>query len=264
MPHTPMSPNMQPLADSGLTIAMGVYPELSHVNKFGTNESIGTTFENVWAYGGVWTPLAIPTLLEIASTSTDDTLAGIGAQKVVIQGLDFDYEEIEEEVEMAGQTPVTTSNIYRYVNRMYVSQAGDNPTFNNVGEIAIADDDDTWTGGAPNTQALVQGSIVATHGQTQQATYTVPINKVAFLRAGYITADSSKIVTFRYFIQTNGGTRRIAFEGTVSGGPFQQPFHPYPSFPEKTTMFCEAKVSATTAQVSAGFDLILLDKPSGQ
>jgi len=250
---------MQPMTNSGLLIPMGVYPELSSVNKFGTNLDVGTSFSTVWAYEGIWTQLAAPTLLEIASESTDDTLAGVGAQKVIIQGLDENYLEVEEEVELAGQTPVPTTIVYRYVNRMFISQVGATATQTNIGAIAIADDAETWTQGAPDTQTLVQGSIAAGLGQTQQAFYTVPAGKTAFLQSGYITADSSKVVSFRFFIKTNGGPKRIAFEGTVSGGPFQQPFWPYPSFPEKTTMFCEAKVSATTAQVSAGFDLILLD-----
>lgn len=254
--NTPVCPNIFPLVNSGFLIANGVYKGLSGVNKFGTNVSIGQTYEDIWIQGGVFVPLAAPTTLEVASTDAADTnTSGTGAWHVTLQGLDADGLEIEEEVVLAGQTPVLTTNVFSFVNRAFIHHAG--TTGWNEGTIYIADDAVTWVAGLPQTASLIAGTIAATAGQTQQAIYKVPSNKTAFMSSGYITADSSKIVTYKMFL-TNA-VRRIGFEGTVSSGSFQKLFHPYLRIESDHIITVQAIVNTTSAQVSAGFDLVLVE-----
>ena len=77
--HTPLSPNTFPITDPALLISMGCYSNLTYVNKFGTNHDVGTDYEDVWEQGDLWVPMPAATLVECASTSTEDSPAGDGA-----------------------------------------------------------------------------------------------------------------------------------------------------------------------------------------
>lgn len=243
------------LPDAALLIAMGCFDGVSGVNKFGTNTSIAQTYEDIWIQGGLFVPLAAATTIEVASSSANDTAAGSGARHVIIEGLDAAGREIAEEVILAGQTPVLTTEVFSFVNRMYIHTVG--TTGWNEGIIYAADDAVAWAGGVPQTVSLIAGTIAAEAGQTQQAIYKVPSNKTAFLSSGYITADSSKIITYKMFILND--SRRIGFEGTVSSGSFQKLFHPYFLIPSGHMITVRAIVDVTSAQVSAGFDIVLVD-----
>ena len=245
-----------PLHDAALAVGMGAIAGVSGVNKFGTNTNIGQTYEDIWTQGGLFVPLAAATTLEVASSDAADTnTSGTGAWHVTIQGLDANGLEVEEEVVITGQTPVLTTNVFSFVNRAFIHHAG--TTGWNEGTIYIADDAVTWVAGVPQTASLIAATIAPTAGQTQQAIYKVPSDKTAFLQSGYITGDSSKVITYKMFL-TNA-VRRIGFEGTVSSGSFQKAFMPYMRIASDHIITVQAVVNSTSAQVSAGFDIVLVD-----
>jgi lipopolysaccharide export system protein LptA len=236
---------------------MGAVPGVSPMNKFGTNEDVGTSFEDIWEQGGKWVKIPTATTLEVASTSTLDTLAGTGAQKIMVSGLDANYDVLEEEVELTGQTPVLTTGLFLYVNRAYVTQAG--TTEANQGIIRIADDSTTWATGVPATASAVQAQINTLHGQTQQCIYTVPRGFTAFVAAGYLTTDSNQVTDIRVaFYNRLRNCWRVAFEGTIRGDTFTRDLNPYVPVLEKNTVLVEAKLSGGAAAVSAGLDMILV------
>ena len=248
------------LRDSALAIAMGAVPGVKHVNKFGTNRAISTTIEYVWAQGNGWTQLPATTLLEVASSSVNDVMtSGTGSWLVTIEGLDGNGLEITDIVELNGQTPVLTALQFSFVNSAYVSLCGSGQV--NDGIIYIADDSTAWSSGVPVTSASIQGHISAGSGQTQQMIYKVPSNYWAFTTRGYITADSSKIITYRFFLVLPGtNCHRIGFEGTLSSGDTVLPFNPYfGPLPPGSIVYADAVVSTGSAAVSAGLDFILVD-----
>lgn len=248
----------QPIGLDFLSIAMGAYPGIIGVNKFGTNETVGTSFEDVWEAGGAHVEIPTATTLEVASTDANDTAAGTGARTVTISGLDADYAMVDETVTLNGQTPVVTVGLFLHVNRVLVVSAGSSQS--NEGAITVADDSTSWSGGAADTASAVEVTMPAGHGQTQAARYTVPADYTAFVTNGYCTAAAGKTVTFRFNMLTHGteSVKRVIFEGTLLNTEFVKAFAPYSPMPEKATMWVTGKVDSQTAEVSAGFDLILV------
>jgi len=257
--HQLRSANGDLLNDSMLALAMGTIPGVTHVNKFGTNESIGTTYEMVWDQGGVWVGLAAPTLLTLASDDANDDVGDTGAHSVVIEGIGVDGLELTDTVQLNGLTPVTSNLVFSFVNRMYVYAAGSSQT--NEGRISASDDTQTYTAGVPDTSALIQSTISILHGQTQQMIFKVPADKWAFTTGGYISADSSKITTYRFFIVVpDSNVIRVAFEGTCTSGDTQLKLDAYfGPIPPGTIVFCDAKTDVGTGSVSAGLDFVLVE-----
>jgi len=247
------------LNDQWLAIEMGAIPGVSRMTKFGTNELVGTDVEFIWEAGNGWTKLAAATLLEVASSSTDDVMTtGSGAWAVLIEGLDADYAVQSEVVPLNGQTVVLTTKEYLYINRMYIAVSGSDEV--NQGNVWIADDLATWSAGVPQEQNYIQGSIHLEHGQTQQCIYTVPLGFTAFVTGGYIITSANQDTEFHvmtYDRATN--TRRIALEGTISNSAFTKDNKPYIGVENKTTVWVEAANASSPSAVSAGLDMILVD-----
>ena len=241
-----------------LAISMGAVPGVSGVNKFGTNESVGTAYEDIWGPGGLHVPLPTPTTLEVASTSANDTAAGTGAQRVTLTGHDANHMEITEVVTLNGQTPVVTTQVFGHMYRLSVERAGSSEW--NEGILYVADDSTAWTAGVPNTSAAIQAGMPALTGQSQIARYTVPMGKTGFITKGYVTAAANKTVDFRFLVRRGiAAPMRVIFQGTLRDSQFVNNYDPYALVPEMTTIWVQAKVDATTAVVSAGFDMVLVD-----
>lgn len=69
-----------------------------------------------------WPTVAAP--VTVSSTDATDAAAGTGMQQVLVQGLNDQFEEISELVEMNGQTGVATVQSYFRVQRVVGTRAG--------------------------------------------------------------------------------------------------------------------------------------------
>ena len=66
------------------------------------------TDEDVWNVGGRLTYLSAPSVLQIASTSADDAVGGLGVEMVKISGINGNYDLDTEVVALSGLTNVPT------------------------------------------------------------------------------------------------------------------------------------------------------------
>lgn len=144
-----------------VAVGLGKVPGYRIFRKFGMNDDVPASgTEYMWPPG---TPRVLPTsvgVCSVSSTAAADDVAGTGAQTVTIEGLDANYDEISETVDMDGVTPVNTTASFLRVNRAFVATAGSGAE--NAGDISIS------IGG--NLQAFIED----TEGQTHQTLYTVP------------------------------------------------------------------------------------------
>jgi len=95
--------------------------------------------------------------LDITSSNIADTVGSTGARTLVLYGLDSDYNPLVEEINLAGQTKVTTVNSFRRLFAAYVTIAGTGEV--NAGDIYIVKTGTggTYTAGVPGT--LTSGVI---------------------------------------------------------------------------------------------------------
>jgi len=169
--------------DFYLEIAKGNVPGHSVVQKFGNAPDFDSTDGEVTVWDGAEDATAWELMRYVYSTTADiDSLSSSSAadtQDITIQGLDTNWELVNQTVTLNGQTRVAlTTNLIR-VFRAY----NDNGT-NLSGHIFIYVND-TLTGGIPNTNANIRCVIDPVNQQTEMAIYTIPAGKTGYLTRGY-------------------------------------------------------------------------------
>lgn len=102
--------------------------------------------------------------LQVRSDSANDAASGSGARSVVIVGLDANYNEIIDIVNLNGVTPVPCNLQFMRRNVFAVFTAGSGRT--NAGNIILE-----------TTGAALRDKITALKGIQRSAHYTVPVNK---------------------------------------------------------------------------------------
>jgi hypothetical protein len=157
------------ICDNSKTASFFIEESLANlaIHKFGHNTDIDTasTPETIWGGGGDYTGqnTSVATTIDVISDSTDDDGGGIGALTVLVQGLDANYDRIEETITMNGTSAVTSSGSFLRAFRVIVKTAGSSG--HNVGEITIYEN-----GASANVFAVMP----VTTNQTLICAYTIP------------------------------------------------------------------------------------------
>lgn len=238
----------------GLQVSRGQIQGHSTVIVFGYNADVDTSEESIWPDGGTVPHPTVASVLEISSTSANDTSAGTGARTVYIGGLDGDYSVVSEIVTLNGQTAVNTTNSYLYVNEFYVvtvGSAGHNEGAINAGTGVV-------TAGVP---AVLYDLIGATYNNRTTAHYCVPAGYTGYMTSGIITSgQASGSTSVTAFLKQHGpdGLLRVGAVSTLNNGSVQYDFAmPYP-IPEKNCIGATALGSANNNSVSAYFNIVLV------
>lgn len=243
----------------------------SSINKFGRNIEIdsGVTAD-IWdgghtlVSGGVSLIWVAPTLARIhtiASTSGSDILGGTGATTVKIYYLpDWDTKEATEIVSGNLNSGIAMSNAAVIIYRMRViPQASSTST--NVGVI-------TATAAVNST---VTALIRAGKGQTQMAIYGIPSTQRAYMGRFYANINKSggnaALVDIELLINPAPNVSLLTFLtrhtfglGTVGTSAFSIPYYTPKIIEGPAIIKIQALSSADNSDVSAGFDLIVVDK----
>ena len=181
-----------------------------------TDVDTGTVPETVWRNGGLYQQPTTATTVTISSSSSSDPLGGIGAQIVLVEGLNEDYEEIWEVINLNGTSTVTSTNTYWRVNFFRVVFSGSNQK--NVGNITATVD------------SKVVRYIAAGIGLDQTAVYTVPKDHTLFLTEihyGTIKGSSARYATIstQVYVPTTN-TEYTSSEFVVSSNQNHNINHP--------------------------------------
>lgn len=157
--------------DLRFPISLGLTPGIEVVRVFGYNDDVDSSVKSdIIFQSGDYYFIPSPVTLDVVSDNVGDTIGGVGARTILIEGLDSNYNEISETINMNGVIPVITSNTYLRINNAYVLTAG--VAQRNSGNITIT------------ASGNIVGVIVFEKEGTnklQQAIYTVPAGKTALL-----------------------------------------------------------------------------------
>ena len=166
------------------------------VNKFGYNADINGTHEDIWTTGGTLTRLSSAETMSVVSTSTADDTGGTGAITIQIEGIDNDWDILEESVTLNGTGAVTTTGSFLRINRMFITSSGSGQT--NAGTI-------TATASSAGT---VQAAIGTGAGQTEKTQYAVPRGfRVIFTELQVNTNDNAGLEALFLMNENNKGWR---------------------------------------------------------
>lgn len=246
---------------SNIPIAAGLVDGYNSIHKFGRNPSIGNVPETIWMHGGIYQYLDVgsDSTIYAYSASLDDGPGNPGAHTITVQGLDNNFNEIEETITVNG--PASTASFLR-VYRAFVATAG--ALRANDGDILIS------TAASGGGTVLADIGVIGTGtttglGQTQLALYTIPAGKTGYLTTWNIgVAPMNNAVTVTLLSREQDGSSapfRTKDIADIVGGYTTQNYSIPLRFPEKT----DIEVRGTGDQssvISSSFDIILVDNPA--
>lgn len=218
---------------SNIPIASGDVTGYSHINKFGATDG-DVTAGTVWDGNSGTAVYPYPANGVISITGTDT------GEAVEVQGLDADYNLQTETVNVGSSGSLTFSRIFRA--RMVSTDNAADVVINQGGSLAA--------------------TILAGLGQTLMAVYTIPAGKTGYLldlHLGSDKASTNTAMTYRLFARPFGGAFNIKGNFNAAGGQSLDINYPVPlKFEEKTDLKIDVAAGQAT-QVSATFDIILVD-----
>lgn len=190
----------------------GINSNVIIIDKFGFNPSVPvSTLVDVWPQTAALVYLTAAETMDIVSTDAadDGNPQGTGCGTVVIEGVNNDYEPINETVVLEGLTPVETVKSYIRVNRIFCENVGSNGV--NVGDITAT----------ASVAATVQAIIKAALGQTEQSHYTVPLKCKAILVDWSSSCGKGDDFALKFFAREFGKSWRkrsseFVFQNTVT------------------------------------------------
>jgi hypothetical protein len=230
-----------------MMVSGGYVSDHSFNHKFGAVPSMSVnTTGSVWDISDTlypWTALDTPSVVNIERNDVADE-----GHTVTVQGLDADYNFVEDTITIAGADTLGTVE-FRRINRAFCEDNG----ATNTGNIDIEV-------GAPGGTTVAR--ISALQGQTLMAVYTVPAGKTGYIYQGTCTAQASADGTGSMMVRYHGqDIFRIghAFEVSGTGGQYTYDFaFPIP-IPEKSDIDVRIKTRANNGRYTAAFDILLVD-----
>ena len=182
------------------------------------------------------------------SSSANDTLAGSGAQVILVTGLDTDWNPLVEQVFMAGQLQTTaTTGLFLRINEIQVVAAGSIGW--NEGVISCFTDGETLTaGGLPTTEVL----------NTEEEQRVISKSGIYSVRAGYsfitthykVTTDAteSKQLALLNVVHPVGlGVPRVVGADLTVNGTANFPLDAFPKVPEKSDVIIKSAKAGASA-----------------
>ena len=236
------------LEDERIKISRGQVKGVTSVHKFGAVPSMSTaTTGTVWDKNDTIYPWSTwnagANTITVSSSSASDVNTS-----VIVVGLDANYDEIQEEIEMVTQNGNASSNNFIRVYRAFLGN-GDT----NVGTISIKN-------GATDVALITAG-----FGQTLMAIFTIPRNYSGYLYQGTASAQAGADATGNMFVRYGGTTAfRVAhsFEVDGDGGQYFYPFSFPPELPEKSDIDVRITTRSNNGRYTAAFDLLLVKNPN--
>ena len=230
-----------------MMVSGGYVSDHSFSHKFGAVQSLSTnTTGTVWDVDDTlypWDALDTPAVVNVERNDVADD-----GGTVVVQGLDGDFNPVEDTIVINGADTLGTVLFHR-VNRAFVTNGGTT----NVGNIDIE------AGAAGGTTVA---RITAELGQTLMAVYTVPAGKTGYLYQGTATAQASADGTGFMMVRYAGqSTFRVGhtFEVEGQGGQYLYDFaFPIP-VPEKSDIDIRITTRSNNGRYTAAFDILLVD-----
>jgi hypothetical protein len=232
---------------------MGVYPGVTHINKFGRNAAVASgSTEDVWDGSAVYVFPATALMTSMSQTTDQSLLRGA---TVEIQGLNADWEMVTQIATLDGTLTTNVVTLDPPLIRCFRMKL----------QSATASASPIRVHNAGETQDY---AIIGTgEGQTLMAIYTVPAGKTAYMTNLYATFDpgsgspTSLIMKLWGKDNLNGYARHIKHIAGLDingSSTYIKAFNPYKEFQERTDIFIEATTVGAASDVTAGFDLILV------
>lgn len=247
-----------PTDDFLLKVARGKVQGMALINKFG-HGVVGTNETDIWDGNTNYVYPTAAVTLYLSSSNAGDTSAPI-----VLEGLDTNGDYQTETKALDGsnsQTQVATANSYARLFRMYYAPTGGGwaGSADLAGDVYASSTNGDTTAGVPQTAADIKSKIIAGENQTLMALYTVPNGFTGFLLDLQFDTESTKILTSRIRVRVFGSSSNTKEKFVATTPDIQEDIRLPAQIPSKADIRATASVAASTGEVSASFDIWLVD-----
>lgn len=242
-----------------LKAAAGTIAGVSVINKFGRASAITTG--NTWEVWDGNVAYVFPTTASITHIrQATDQVGTDGGATIEVQGLDENWNLVVQNADLdaadtSAEVALTTPLIR--VFRMKVLE-----------NITLAAD--VWVGATGVAAATAKAIISTGNNQTLMAIYTVPNGKTAYMTNYYASVNPGGGAPTTFYARlwardnVNNYARQLKHHQGISAdvdayGMMQHFFSPYYKFTQKTDIIITGSPTGASVDVSAGFDLILVD-----
>ncbi len=242
--------------DYMLEIAKGNVTGTLGINKFGRNTSVtdGNT-EEVWDGSAAYVWPATALMTKISQTTDQATMRG---EDVQIEGLDASWDYVVQTATLNGSDTVTAVTLATPLIRCFRMEVQ-------------ADVVTTSPIRVHNTGESQDYAIIGTgNNQTLMAIYTVPNGKTAYMTQFYAVAHPGSGAPTKLDVKLWAKDNANSYEKKLKHvlgvaadvdayGFLPVQFRPYKKFTQKTDIYVSASPTGAAVDISAGFDLIVVD-----
>lgn len=236
-----------------LDVSRGLISGVTWVNKFGRNPTVDDgVLEEIWTGSAAYVYPDTALMTSISQTTDQAALRG---GTIEIQGLDANWEEVIQTATLDASDTTTVVTLTTALIRCY--------------RMKVLEDVITTSQVRVHNAAETQDYAIIGTGlnQTEMAIYTVPANKTAFMTNYYAhhnpkTGNNFTKCPIKIWAKDNANVyerQQKHVTGLAEDGWFQHNFKPYPKFTEKTDIYITAQPTGADADISAGFDLYIVD-----
>jgi len=241
------------VTDYALEVSRGNVNGVTHVNKFGRNTAVASgTTEIIWDGSGAYTFPATALMTSMSQTADQAAMQG---ETIEIQGLDANWLPVTQTADLNGTNTTTVVTLTTPLIRCFRMKV--------LADVVI---DSTVR--VHNAGETIDYAVISIgKNQTQMAIYTVKASAKAYMTNYWAHHNPAVGNGFTSNpIEVWAVDRANTYEaqlkhavGIPENGGFQHTFLPYIQFGEKTDIYITSTPGGAAADISAGFDIYLVD-----
>jgi len=246
------------LVDFYFEVARGVIKGHTPINIIGHDDAIGTTLATIGnEIGSLQTYSTAADIDSISSSDAGDT------HDITIEGLDINYNAVAAQtVTLNGQNRVAIPISLLRITKIYNATGTET-----LGAIWVYVDT-ALTAGKPTDLTKIRSSIHRTAGSAgpsvsneidSNSVYTIPAGKTGYVVFGKMTVSDAKAIELTFWSRSSGGVFFMVHHIDVKNNNYDYFFKLPGKILEKSDIEVRASVDTGTADVSAAYDIILVD-----
>ena len=229
--------------------------------KFGRFDALGTSVATVWQQGGNEVLATTNAIDKVSSSSADDEqIITIEGHTVTGTGTSSRFTFITQDVTLAGQAETALATPLARVSRAYIKV----PTVAGggfAGDFYVYEDD-TVTGGVPQTADNIHMKILSGQTQSYKAATTFSDSEYAFVTRLIVSVNkkTSATVDFQLEVKAPGSVFRPRLRisaASTGSNTISVPFEPYLIVPKNSDIRVQGVSSSSATEVDASFHCVL-------
>jgi|TARA_Y100000310_G_scaffold331000_1_gene403759 hypothetical protein len=244
-----------PHSTAALEIAIGNISGVAGVNKFGRNSDIASgTTEDIWDGSATYVFPATALMTSISQTADQEAMRGA---TIEVQGLDANWALTIQNATLNASDTTTVVTLGTALIRCFRMKV----LANVIGTSPIR---------VHNAGETTDYAIISTgNNQTLMAIYTVPLGKTAYVIKYHANLNQTATVgptacNVRFFVRDNANSYERQLKHILGLDPdatshFDHFFLPYLKVGAQSDIYIDGTTAGKASDVSAGFDLILID-----